>query len=435
MADESDLIAEFYDRHVGQEWSRMDRYPLEFALTMKAIQDYLPSPPARVLDCGGGPGRYSISLARQGYLVTLYDLSSKNLEKAREMAELETVNLEDYEHGSATDLSRFPDRSFDAVLLMGPLYHLLESEDRRHALREAYRVTKPSGVILATWISRYAAHRDAALKEPLWISQAEQVSEKLLETGRLLPRRSDGQEFIAYMAHPSEVEPLMWECGWEVQRVLGVEGIVSMIEQEINKLSGVEWDKWVDLNYRVASDVSIHGCVEHLLVIPRRPAWKDVIKMIAVRLKDAGVQYNLAGGSSIALQGVNTPVNDLDIEVDRAGAYIFQDLFADLCVMPVSLSQGITYRSYFGRFLHEGVQIEVMGDLHRKEGDQWKPSFACNRRIVEIEGVPVYVSWLEEEMLAYIRRGRLDRAGQCLQHCNPERLLSLLRGERPLLVL
>ena len=68
------------------------------------------------------------------------------------------------------------------------------------------------------------------------------------------------------------------------------------------------------------------------------------------------------------------------------------------------------------------------GRLERREGDGWIPTEGVNTESVDLEGTPVGVSWLEEETLAYIRRGRLDRATLCLPHCDQERLLVLLRG-------
>jgi hypothetical protein len=79
---------------------------------------------------------------------------------------------------------------------------------------------------------------------------------------------------VAYFAHPIEVAPCCREAGLEVETVLGVEGLVSMIEEGVNALQGEAWEAWVDLNYRVASDPSIHGCVEHLLVVAARPTGK-----------------------------------------------------------------------------------------------------------------------------------------------------------------
>lgn len=70
----------------------------------------------------------------------------------------------------------------------------------------------------------------------------------------------------------------------------------------------------------------------------------------------------------------------------------------------------------------------MTGRLQRREGDAWAPAEANHIDVIELSGVQVQVSWLEEEALANIRRGRLERAALCLPLCNPERLLALLRG-------
>jgi ubiquinone/menaquinone biosynthesis C-methylase UbiE len=265
------LIERYYDQQSEIEWERMDRHRTEFAVTLRAMADHLPPPPARVLDCGGGPGRYSIELARQGYEVTLFDLSAGNLVFAEDKAAEAGVTLAAYEQGTATNLSRFHDDAFDVVLLMGPLYHLLEEGERQQALTEARRVLKPGGCLLVAFISRYAALRYAAAHEPNWPLEEPEAFESVLNTGIMPPRGEDGSAFIAYFAHPSEVIPLCESAGFEVVTVLGVEGLVSIIEAEVNALSGKAWELWVDLNYRVAPDPSIHGCVEHLLAVALKP--------------------------------------------------------------------------------------------------------------------------------------------------------------------
>jgi len=208
-----------------------------------------------------------------------------------------------------------------------------------------------------------------------------------------------------------------------------------MIEEEINALSGAAWDALVDLNYRVAADPSIHGCVEHLLAIAHKPRWRMVLRQIARRLDEAGVPYKVVGGTAVALHGVPVPVKDIDIETDAAGAYRFQSLFAGHVVQPVTLRETESYRSHFGRFDFDSVMVEVMGDLQRREAGAWVPTATATESMVDLDSVPVRVSWLEEEMLAYIRRGRLDRAALCLSHCDHGRLLALLRGDRTTSVL
>jgi ubiquinone/menaquinone biosynthesis C-methylase UbiE len=426
----SRYVERAYDRQPEREWERMDRHRTEFAVTLRALADHLPAPPARVLDCGGGPGRYAIALSRQGYQVTLFDLSAGCLRLAQEKAAEAGVKLAGFERGTATDLSRFPDDSFDAVLLMGPLYHLLQEAERRQALAEAYRVLKPGGPLFSAFIGRYAAPRWAAVHEPTWPLENSDLLVSILTTGVLPPRGAEGEAFVAHFAHPREVVPLCQRVGLEVVVVLGVEGVVSMNEDGVNALSGVAWETWVDLNYRLAADPAIHGGVEHLLTIAVKPRWRSVLRRIARQLGEAGVPYRVVGGASAALHGVPVTVDDLDLEMEADGAYRFQALFADCAAEPVTLRESETYRSHFGRFDFDGLMVEVMGDLQRREGGSWVPTMAKTETRVDLDGVPVCVSWLEEETLAYVRRKRLDRAAQCLPRCDADRLLALLRGEQ-----
>ncbi len=431
MPPTADPTAEFDSQHCADEWSRLDRHRTEHALTWKVLEQYLPPAPARILDCGGGSGRYAIELARRGYAVTLFDLSPGNLELARQKAVEEDLSLAGFEWGSALDLSRFPADSFDAVLVMGPFYHLMEWDQRQRALLECSRVLKRGGAIFASFISRYAGHRDAALKDPEWILREPERSEELLTNGRLAPVAGRESQFIAYFTHPTEAPALFWESGLEVQATFGVEGLAGQIEERLNALDGELWQRWVELNYRIAPDPSIHGLVEHLLLVARKPAWRAVLRRLAGELQRLGLEYKVVGGASAALHGLWQSVKDLDLELSVDSAYRFQQIFQTYTIQPVALRESAVYRSHFGQFEIDGVKIEVMGDLHRREGELWVPTWTRTLDLLDLDGVPVRVSWLEEETLGYIRRGRLERAAQCVLKCDPERLLRLLRGLEP----
>jgi S-adenosylmethionine-dependent methyltransferase len=427
-------VQRLYDAAPESEWARMDRHRTEFAITSRALREYLPRPPARILDCGGGPGRYAIELAGYGYEVVLFDLSAGNLDLARQKAAEAGVMLAATVQGTALDLGCFADGEFDAVLLMGPLYHLLEEFERRQALAEAWRVLKPGGPLFAAFIARYAAHRDCVAGYPdLMLAQRDEY-DRILADGKLPPRDDGRVAFVAYFAHPTEVAPVCWASGFEVAAVFGVEGVVSAAEEEINKLDGPGWEAWTQVNWQVASDPCIHGGVEHLLVVAHKPRWREVLKRIVRRLDEAGAPYTVAGGTSLALHGLPLRVKDLDIEMNAAGAYRFAALCGGHTIMPVAWRESAIYRSHFGQFDFDGIQVEIMASLERREGDAWTATQVSNTEVVAVDGVPVNVSWLEEEVLAYIRRGRLDRAALCLPYCDQERLLALLRGGQPTLV-
>src|SRR5690242_16897048 len=123
-------VEQFYNQDEHDEWARFERHRTEFAINLRALAEFLPPAPAQILDVGGGPGRYAIELTKQGYAVTLVDLAQGNLERARANALAAGVTLANIQHGNALHLSRFADSTYDAVLLMGPLYHLFTEQDR-----------------------------------------------------------------------------------------------------------------------------------------------------------------------------------------------------------------------------------------------------------------------------------------------------------------
>jgi S-adenosylmethionine-dependent methyltransferase len=262
-------VERYYNTDPVTEWERRDRHPTEFAVTFRILDEYLPLPPARILDDGGGPGRYSIILTQRGYDVTLLDLSAGNLALAGEKAAEAGVQLAGMRQADALDLSFIPDGEFDAVLLMGPLYHLLTIRERLQAVMEAERVLKPGGLIFAAFITRFALFRDAASKGYMQqVASNPQYYLEFLDTGLL---SGNGSGFTdAYFAHPEEVEPFMGSTGFDALALVGVEGVVAGHEAHASQLEGPEWDFWVDLNYRLGQDPALHGAADHLLYVGRK---------------------------------------------------------------------------------------------------------------------------------------------------------------------
>jgi len=260
-------VQSFYDANAEAEWLRLERHRTEFAVTLRALEDHLPPPPAAVLDVGGGPGRYAIELTRRGYRVTLVDLSAASLALARIKADEANVELEDVVQADALDLGDLPDAAYDAVLLLGPLYHLIDEGARRQAVHQAARKLRKGGVLFASFITRFAPLRDLAARDPGWVEGRWDYLERLLQTGV----HDSGEGFtVAYFAHPDEVEPLMESEGFSTLGVVGCEGVVAGHEDMINALAGEAWAHWVDLNYRLGQDRALRGASDHLLYIGRK---------------------------------------------------------------------------------------------------------------------------------------------------------------------
>src|SRR5262249_21759447 len=133
---------------------------IELVRTQELITRYAPPAPAVIYDIGGGPGGYACWLARRGYAVDLVDAHPLHVEQARHASDSQLgARLASVAVGDARQL-KIADSSGDAVLMLGPLYHLTERSDRVLALREARRVVRPGGVVFAAAISRFASALD-----------------------------------------------------------------------------------------------------------------------------------------------------------------------------------------------------------------------------------------------------------------------------------
>src|SRR5271167_3168077 len=132
---------------------------LELARTQEIILRHLPAAPGRVLDVGGGSGIYSRWLGGLGYDAHLVDPVPRQVEYAhRFLGQIASAEV-----GDARKLAQ-PDESFDAVLLLGPLYHLTDSKERALALAEARRVLRPRGILMAAAINRFGSLLDGLVR-------------------------------------------------------------------------------------------------------------------------------------------------------------------------------------------------------------------------------------------------------------------------------
>lgn len=129
---------------------------IEFERTKEILLEELPKPPAVIYDIGGAYGEYAWWLASLGYEVHLFDLSETNIVMSAELAaEYSRVKLASVMVCDARSVPR-PDKSADAVLLMGPLYSITEYEERILALKESNRLLKDSGILFSAALTPYS---------------------------------------------------------------------------------------------------------------------------------------------------------------------------------------------------------------------------------------------------------------------------------------
>ena len=240
---------------------------LELTRTLELLDRFLPSAPARLVDVGGGPGAYAAVWARRGYDVHLYDLLDLHVQQARQASKAQPGSPFTAEVADARSVPE-PDESADAVVLLGPLYHLTEPAQRASALLEARRIVKPGGVVAAVGISRFAALLDGLwhwwLGEPLFRA----IAERDLVDGQ--HRNPDPVRYpqwftTAYFHRPEELAAEVSHAGFDGVSLYGVEGPGALMQEH-----------WGDPDRReqilfaaraLESEPSLSGLSSHMLAI------------------------------------------------------------------------------------------------------------------------------------------------------------------------
>ena len=187
---------------------------LELWRTQDILRRVLPEPGGRLLDVGGGTGIHAEWLAAEGWTVELVDPVPSHVQQAATLPGV-TAQL-----GDVRALP-FDDATADVVLLLGPLYHLPEPDDRHRALAEAARVVRPGGTVVAATINRHAGLHDQ-LSRGGWFEPERR--DRLAETSATGRVGADGDFTTAYLHHPADIAAEMAAAGLTVTGQYGVQG-------------------------------------------------------------------------------------------------------------------------------------------------------------------------------------------------------------------
>jgi S-adenosylmethionine-dependent methyltransferase len=275
----SEVVREYYDKNAEREWRRLvqDAYhQLEFIVTMHFLDEYLPER-GLILDAGGGPGRYTIELAKRGYDLVLFDLSAECLKEAEKRIRNARVKnrVKDVVQGSITDMSQFADEEFDAVICLGALSHLVEKKDRDSAARELIRVTEKNAPIFVSVINLYGVFRTVLQEyqyELLTTSHGEMFSHGV-HRAEWHKDEPDYRGFPdAYFFHPAELRQLFEDLGIRTLAMATCEGLSSDLKEETNNVyeDGKKWKFWLKLILKTCTDPAILGLGEHFLYVGRK---------------------------------------------------------------------------------------------------------------------------------------------------------------------
>lgn len=238
---------------------------LEFLRTQEIVRRHLPPGSLRVLDIGGATGVHAAWLAADGHRVALFDVVPEHLAAAERLAEGITASF-----GDARELP-VPDASFDAALLLGPLYHLTDRDDRVVALREAARAVRPGGPVFAAAISRFASLFDGLARGFLFDPEFRRIVHTDLATGQHRNDRNLPHWFTtSYFHHPDELRQECLDADLDVLEVVGVEGLAAWLPQLADR-----WDSPGDREIilqsarAVENEPALRALSGHLIAVGR----------------------------------------------------------------------------------------------------------------------------------------------------------------------
>lgn len=261
------IVENYYDNIALEEGNRLDRHKIEFSITKRILSNYITKKGSNILDIGGGQGRYSIWLSAQGHYITLIDLSKANTNLAQEKAKESNIEIKKIIHGNAIKLDEYVNEQFDYILLMGPLYHLTNENDRKSVVNKALDCLKDDGIIFISFISAYAPILDLLKNYPEEIKVNAHKYYNYLTDGRNIVSK-DNQGFTnAYFFNPNDIDGFMKSFALEKLGLYGVESILGPFENIVNKLKKELYDESIELAMKFVETQDVWACNEHFLYV------------------------------------------------------------------------------------------------------------------------------------------------------------------------
>ncbi|MBA7699861.1 tRNA 5-carboxymethoxyuridine methyltransferase [subsurface metagenome] len=267
------LVKKYYAEYGIKEWKRLAKDPyhrLEFDTTMYFLKKHLPKK-SLILDAGGGPGRYTIKLAKMGYDIILLDLTQELLEIAKRRIKKEKVQnkVKQIIQGSIDDLSMFENEAFDVVICLGGvLSHIVNKKQREKAISELIRVAKKNSQIFVSVIGRLAVCINSI--NYLWpeMLEAPDVYKKFTIKGDYL----GGYGFAPAHFYSAEELKKEFEGKTKFLEMVGLEGIFSTHPRRYNRVYKLKkYNKILgETHLKTCTHPSIVGISEHFMIICKK---------------------------------------------------------------------------------------------------------------------------------------------------------------------
>lgn len=259
--DTAKIIQAHYDEYEEDlRFSKDKGHRLEFVLTTHFIDKYLKEGD-KILEIGAGTGAYSLHYAKKGYKVEAIELVEHNINifKTKITPEMD-INVS---RGNALDLGKYEDNSFDMTLLLGPMYHLFTDEDRKKAIDEALRVTKPNTLLFIAYLTNDSIIVNYFLRE----KNIDLLPKSIKDSSY---RLADIPEEIFVGYHIDEFEKLVDLPNYQKLHNVAVDGIGFLLREFLEEFSEEQFKIWVDYQIAISERPELQGYSPHMLYIGRK---------------------------------------------------------------------------------------------------------------------------------------------------------------------
>ena len=246
--NEKELV-EYYNKHNEDKRLKTKHANIEYITAMKYIHEYIKEGYS-ILDVGAGTGAYSIPLRDEGYDVTAVELVKQNLKY------MEKANINCYQ-GTATNLSKFKDNSYDIVLLFGPMYHLLTMEEKIKALEEAKRVSKKYIFI------SYCMNEFALIYHGFMEGYIKDDIKNIDDNFKIL---KDNDNLYSYV-RLEDIDYLKDTCNLKRVKIINQDGPTEYIKKNVNNMDDETYELFIKYHLSTCERPELLGAGRHILDI------------------------------------------------------------------------------------------------------------------------------------------------------------------------
>lgn len=258
---EDKYIKQYYENY--NEDGRLEKkdQQVEFLTTIKYVEKYL-NPGMKILEVGAGTGRYSLYFARNGFQVDAVELVEHNINIFKgKLSKEDNISIN---QGNALDLHMYEENTFDVTLVLGPMYHVYNDEDRVKVIEEALRVTKPGGYVFYAYITHDAVMVHwGLLGRNLIKAREDNMFTDNYEC------KSEPKDLFA-MIHVNKFNELASTQSVEHLHTVAQDGVAPLFEDTFNEMTEEEFNEWMKYHYVTCEREDLIGFSSHVLYIGKK---------------------------------------------------------------------------------------------------------------------------------------------------------------------